>query len=99
MRRLLLATTAVTALALGTPSALAQSGNGPSGALEEQKQPSGKSGKAATPTTPGQGVPTSFPIFRVIGSARSHARAAAVLAPTTAGCWRHGSGTWRYPTC
>lgn len=54
MRRLLLATTAITALALGTPLALAQSNNAPSGALEEQKQPPAKSGKTATPAAPGQ---------------------------------------------
>lgn len=54
MRRLLLATTAITALALGTPLALAQSNYAPSGALEEQKQPPAKSGKTTTPAAPGQ---------------------------------------------
>jgi hypothetical protein len=64
MRRLLLATTAISALALGTPLALAQSSNAPSGALEEQKQPPGKSGKAATPTMPGQGTHNDSPTGR-----------------------------------
>jgi len=42
MRRILLATTAITALALATPMALAQSSSGPNGALEEQKTAAGQ---------------------------------------------------------
>jgi len=61
MRRILLATTAIIALALGTPVALAQSSNAPSGALEEQKQPPRKSGKTATPTMPGRGTQNGSP--------------------------------------
>jgi uncharacterized protein DUF1236 len=61
MRRLLLATTAISALALGTPLALAQSSTAPSGALEEQKQPPDKSGKTANPTMPGQGMHNGSP--------------------------------------
>src|SRR5690242_4589672 len=61
MRRLLLATTAISALALGTPLALAQSSTAPGGALEEQKQPPDKSGKTANPTMPGQGMHNGSP--------------------------------------
>jgi hypothetical protein len=59
MRRILLATTAITALALATPMALAQSSSGPNGALEEQRQPPGKSG--TTPTMPSHGTHSGSP--------------------------------------
>jgi len=71
MIRLLLATTAISALALGTPVALAQSSNVPSGALEEQKQPPKKGANTQTPTqgpagktAPAQGTHNGSPTGR-----------------------------------
>jgi hypothetical protein len=64
MRRLLFATTAISVLALGTPLALAQSSNAPSGAREEQKQPPAKTGKTATPAAPGQDTHNGSPAGR-----------------------------------
>ena len=64
MRRLLLATTAISTLALAAPVALAQSSNAPSGAHEEQKQPPAKGGKTTAPTAPGEGTHNGSPAGR-----------------------------------